>query len=67
MICYKDMTFCDYYKDCQDGDTCFRALTPEIRKRGKEWSETFGAEEELICRFDEEPSCFIKKEKQNGK
>lgn len=31
MICYKDMTFCAYYKSCKHGKTCHRALTDKVK------------------------------------
>jgi len=32
MFCYRDMTFCTYYKDCDDEKDCHRKLTPEVNE-----------------------------------
>ena len=41
MICYRDMTFCTFYKSCKDGESCERALTPKIKKEAEEcWEGT---------------------------
>jgi hypothetical protein len=37
MICYKDMTFCTFYKDCANATDCERKLTPEIDEAAKEF------------------------------
>lgn len=54
MYCYKDRTFCTYYKECEDGDKCGRALSDEdinIAYR----------EKMPISTFAEKPDCFDKK------
>lgn len=51
MICYKDRTYCSFYKVCNDGDACLRALTPEVDKAAKE----FGLP---ISYFVEKPTCY---------
>ena len=30
MLCYRDITFCPYYMDCEEGNDCPRALKPHI-------------------------------------
>lgn len=30
MLCYKDMTFCKFYKSCISGKDCFRAYTSHV-------------------------------------
>ena len=59
MICYKDMTFCSYYKECERKD-CVRALTPEVVQA----AEKFGLP---ICQFAEKPDCefLINKEEKD--
>ena len=51
MICYKDITFCSFWKECKDGKTCWRALTEKV------WD---AAEKEglPICQFLDKPDCF---------
>ena len=56
MICYKDMTFCSFYKECSKGKDCSRALTEEVIKDAQEW---WGNPEAPICQFMEKPDCFI--------
>ena len=61
MICYMDMTFCPYYKECARGDTCGRALTPEVEKKAdKWWPGDKGTAP--ICQYAEKPDCFEPKE-----
>ena len=55
MICYRDMTFCSYWKECEKGLDCCRALTSEVRKGAKEW---WGTDKPPICMFATKPSCF---------
>lgn len=37
MICFLDRTFCSAYGDMCSNSDCIRALTPELRSRGKVW------------------------------
>jgi hypothetical protein len=55
MICYKDMTFCEHYRDCAKGETCFRAMTADVVR---EVQQTKLA----ICRFTGKPNCFSAKD-----
>ena len=67
MICYRDMTFCTYYTSCTHGNTCNRALTPEVIKKADEWwngggvlaedNEDMG--EAPISVFAEKSECFV--------
>lgn len=50
MICYKDMTFCEFYKDCANAQDCERKLTPKIA----EAAEEFGLP---LAVFTEKPHC----------
>jgi len=50
MICYRDMTFCSFYKECKKKD-CGRAMTEEVvKKAGK-----IGIP---VYQFMEKPECF---------
>lgn len=51
MICYKDMTFCDYYEDCKYGGECKRASTKEVREDAEK-------KELPLSIFKEQPECF---------
>jgi len=57
MICYRDMTFCTFYKSCKDGESCERALTPKVKKEAEEWM----GRDAPICLFGEKPECWEKK------
>lgn len=60
MICYRDMTFCEFYKDCADADECHRPLTDEVKRLADQW---WGKEEggAPIAVFVEKPSCHVEK------
>lgn len=51
MLCYKDKTFCIYYKSCKDGKKCERSLTDERIKEAQE-------ERLYISSFIEKPVCY---------
>lgn len=60
MICYKDMTFCTFWKLCKDGEGCHRALTDEIKENSWNWWNQRRAIPEVppICVFSTKPDCF---------
>ena len=60
MICYKDMTFCNFWKDCAKGAVCARALTPQVVKSAGDWWSWDGGipEQAPICRFTDKPDCM---------
>jgi len=51
MICYRDRTFCPFWKDCKNGKKCGRAMTKEIISYVKEMNLS-------ICQFMEKPECY---------
>jgi len=55
MICYRDMTFCPFWEECKEGETCHRALTKEIQYKADKLSLP-------ICTFVDKPDCFVEKE-----
>ena len=55
MICYKDMTFCTFYEDCQNRGTCHRPLTPEVRAAAERWMPGTAP----ICQYSEQPECHV--------
>lgn len=57
MLCYKDQTFCSYYKQCQDGETCHRALIDSVIKQANNADIP-------ISQFGNEPVCFVKNSKK---
>ena len=54
MICYKDMTFCPFWKKCNKGVECERALIEEVEKEAGKCG--LG-----ICQFMDKPECFESK------
>lgn len=60
MICYKDKTFCNFYKECKIGKNCARAFTDIVEEKAKIWSKTYTPDEMLVCFFVDKPDCFIK-------
>lgn len=58
MLCYRDMTYCPFYKDCKSGDVCERALNNSVKKNADKWWGKPGAP---ICRYAERPECFKSK------
>ena len=56
-MCYKDMTFCKFYENCKDKETCERVLT----NKDKSIILTY---EIPVCYFMERPECF--KESKKG-
>ena len=63
MICYRDMAFCPFWRDCANGAECDRALTPEEEAGAQRW----GGDDAPISIYMIEPSCFEPKpEKPNG-
>jgi hypothetical protein len=51
------MTFCDFYKKCEHGKKCNRALTTEVKVKADKW---WGKREDEapICLFANKPDCF---------
>lgn len=59
MLCYRGMTFCDYYVGCAKGTNCPRALTKRVQEQAEQWWSEFGAGEVPISYYPEIPKCFI--------
>ncbi len=59
MICYRDMTFCSFYKTCKDGEECHRALTKEVYKAADKWWGWSQEGKAPICQFVEKPDCYL--------
>lgn len=55
MICYQDRTFCSFYRECNDGAMCDRALTDEVLEDAKRW---FGESGAPVSEFAYKPECF---------
>lgn len=64
MICYRDMTFCNFYKKCSRAKNCHRPLTEEVLKQAKNWWGSFQTTSEPpISVYLEKPDCFKQKDK----
>jgi len=51
MIHYKDMTFCPFYNNCQNANSCHRHLTPQIQQ--------LAIKAKLpISQFAKPPNCY---------
>ena len=55
MICYRDMTFCPFWRECKDGFDCHRALLPRDEARAKEKGLA-------ISLYADRPDCFVEVE-----
>ena len=62
MMCYRDMTFCTFYKECGKGETCCRAFTEEQSTKADQWWGWNGEGESgaPVAFFCEQPDCFKK-------
>lgn len=52
-MCYKDKTFCDFWRTCFTGNQCDRALTPKVLRRAEEWMPN-----SPISRYTDYPQCY---------
>jgi hypothetical protein len=52
-MCYKDKTFCDFWRTCLTGNQCDRAFTPQVMKRVEEWMPN-----PPISRYTDYPQCY---------
>ena len=55
MMCYRDRTFCKFYKDCTKGDKCDSILTEKVKQDAVKW---WGGEDPPIAVYLSEPLCF---------
>ena len=55
MYGYNDMTYCTFWKECKNGNGCFRALTPKVQEDAvKLWE----GHDVPIDTFLDKPECF---------
>jgi hypothetical protein len=58
MFCYKDMTFCTFYKDCTKRNECHRPLTPKVEAESLEfWKQAGLHGKPIYSQFMEKPQC----------
>lgn len=55
MMCYKDMTFCQFWLTCCKGSDCKRAVTKEVQEAAKKW---WGGEDPPFACFAKKPECY---------
>lgn len=58
MRCYRDTTFCPFWKECQ------QKPCPEGRELTESMRQVANGKGLLICQFTDKPECF--KETKNG-
>jgi hypothetical protein len=64
MLCYKDRTYCTFYKECEYGEDCIRALTEKVQKDAEKWWESYESKDQVpVSIFADKPDCFISKDK----
>ena len=56
MMCYKDTTYCKFYKDCDSGKGCPRALSEKVLDDANKW---WGKDGVPISCFASKPECFM--------
>jgi hypothetical protein len=54
MIGFRDMTFCDHWRDCAKAAKCHRPLTPEVEAAARRW---WGKDSAPIAVFTDKPGC----------
>ena len=59
MMCFRDMTFCPFHKDCAESKDCGRAETEDVIKEATEW---WGGPDFPICVYSAKPDCHKKEE-----
>lgn len=58
MMCFRDMTFCEFYKDCAKANECHRPLTPKVKKDAEKWAFKFFKDGMApIAVFLDKPDC----------
>ena len=55
MICFKDKTFCPFWKECAFGIGCADALTPKVEEEAEKW---WGSKDYSIAVYEEKPNCY---------
>lgn len=58
-MCYRDMTFCSFYRNCKGSSTCGRAFTPDVEEAAERW---WGSKDAPVCFFTDKPKCYCEEE-----
>jgi len=56
MMCFRDMTFCPFWRDCTAVGECSRPLTDEVVAAARRW---WGKDGAPIAQFVEKPACHV--------
>ena len=59
MIGFRDMTFCEHWRDCAKASQCCRPLTDEVLAAAREW---WGKDGAPIVVFASKPTCHEAKD-----
>jgi hypothetical protein len=62
MMCFRDMTFCEFFEDCANAKDCHRPLTQEVKDAAARWWKSKDAP---IATFVSKPECH--EEKKDGR
>ncbi len=62
MMCYKDRTFCPFWRECEAGEICRDALTEKVYDAAVSW---WGGIDAPISQFAGRPNCWIGKKPQS--
>ena len=60
MLCFRDKTWCPFYKSCSHGERCIYALTPTIIVKATEWWGYLNGPPP-ISTYMEKPKCWVEK------
>lgn len=52
MLCYRDKTYCTFWRKCKHGSNCHRKLDKGVAISAKKVNMP-------ICRFIDKPDCFV--------
>lgn len=55
MMCFKDKTFCPFWKECISGIECLAALTPKVEEEAEKW---WGNKDYPIAVYVDKPECY---------
>lgn len=64
MICFHDVTFCPFHKECAKGASCKYALTDTVLEEADAWFASWSKNPDLeeqapIMQYSGTPVCFM--------
>lgn len=54
-MCYRDKTFCDFWRNCGDGAECPKAFTQFVQEGADKW---WGKPNAPIAKYGSPPRCY---------